>query len=147
MMNINTNEISSLESTLESPKKTTPNNDINNNKKNIFTVHYEDEQQKFELNKKKNNRRHKNKKRNRFTKLKKKNYFNEPNIKYKNNEINLLDFDLLLKDIIEPKIEKSPSLKKSKNKSIKKLLHKKRKFGSKTKKNTINKSKYILFYY
>ena len=146
MMNINTNEISSLESTLESPKKTTPNNNINN-KKNIFTVHYEDEQQKFELNKKKNNRKHKNKKRNRFTKLKKKNYFNEPNIKYKNNEINLLDFDLLLKDIIEPKIEKSPSLKKSKNKPIKKLLHKKRKLCSKAKKNKINKSKYILFYY
>ena len=140
MMNINTNEMSSLETTLETPKKELPENYIKN-KKNIFMVNYGNAQQKIGLNKKKE--KHKRRKRSHFTKIKKKSDIYRPTKKIKNNELRLLDFDLLLKDIIEQKKEKLLPLEKSKNNSIKKLLSKKRKFYSKTKKNILNKSKYF----
>ena len=140
MTNINTNEISSLETTLETPKKELPENNIKN-RKNIFMVNYENAKQKIRLNKKKE--KHKRRKRSHFTKIKKKSDSYRSIKKIKNNELHLLDFDLILKDIIEPKKEKLLPLEKVKNNSIKKLLSKKRKLQSKTKKNILNKSKYI----
>lgn len=139
--NITLNEFSSLDSTLESPSKPHPETN-KENFKNIFLVHYVDEPQPSKLTNSKKSP--KQKKRKHSSKSKKKLSKNNSKITVqKNNEFHLLDFDLILKNIIEPKKKiLPPPIKKPNNNSKKKLLSHKRKRFSSSKKNIIHKSKY-----
>ena len=138
--NITINEFSSFDSTLESPSKPHPETN-KENFKNIFEVHYVDEPQPSQLTNSK--KIPKIKKRNRSSKPKKKLSNNNSIIKVaKNNDYHILDFDLILKNIIEPKKKTiPPHTKKSNNNSKKKLLSHKRKRFSGSKGNNNHKSK------
>ena len=144
--NLTTNEFYSFDSTIESPSK--PNQEkIKENCKNIFLVHYMNES-----NIPKNNypkRRSKHKKRNNSLKNKKHNTNDNSIITpQEDKEYHTLDFDLILKIIIDQKKNTTtpPSLKKSNYNSKKKLLTNKRKRNLSSKGNLIHQSKLFLIY-